>query len=48
MLEHLHVSEKKQVLMERTLGESSESINSKKFNNLSLPNLNNLGLYTSK
>jgi hypothetical protein len=48
MLEHLLVSEKKQVLMERTLGEYLESINSKKYNSLSLPNLKNPGPYTSK
>lgn len=47
-VEHLHASERKQVLMGKTLGVFSESINSKKLNNSWLQNQRTLGKCTNK
>ncbi len=43
-----HASEKRQAPMVRITGASSESINSKKLNNLLSANLNNLGSFMRK
>lgn len=48
MLGHPLASEKKQALTVKTLGVFSESISSKKYNNLFLQNLKNLGPYISR